>query len=38
MKLSKRLTKENRVSLAWALREGPEKYIAEKWPLFAQTG
>jgi hypothetical protein len=32
------IAKEKRVSLAWAVREAAEKYIAEKWPLFGQRG
>jgi predicted DNA-binding protein len=29
------IAKEKKVSLAWVVREAAEKYIAEKWPLFA---
>lgn len=27
------IAKDNRVSLAWVVREAAEKYIADKWPL-----
>src|ERR1700722_3259487 len=30
------IAKEKKVSLAWVVREAAEKYIAEKWPLFAR--
>jgi hypothetical protein len=30
------IAKEKKVSLAWVVREATEKYIAEKWPLFAR--
>lgn len=29
------IAKEKKVSLAWVVREAAEKYIGEKWPLFA---
>jgi predicted DNA-binding protein len=29
------IAKEKKVSLAWVVREAAEKYIADKWPLFA---
>jgi len=32
------IAKEKKVSLAWVVREAVERYIAEKWPLFAGTG
>jgi predicted DNA-binding protein len=31
------IARENKVSLAWVVREAAEKYIAEKWPLFARS-
>jgi predicted DNA-binding protein len=31
------IAKEKKVSLAWVVREATEKYIAEKWPLFARS-
>jgi len=31
------IAKEKKVSLAWVVREASEKYIAEKWPLFARS-
>lgn len=30
------IAKEKKVSLAWVVRDATEKYIADKWPLFAQ--
>ena len=30
------IAKEKKVSLAWVVREAAEKYIADRWPLFAQ--
>jgi len=32
------VAKEKKVSFAWVVREAAEKYIAEKWPLFAKEG
>jgi predicted DNA-binding protein len=29
------IAKEKKVSLAWVVREAAEKYIADRWPLFA---
>ena len=31
------IAKEKKVSLAWVVREAAEKYIADKWPLFARS-
>lgn len=31
------IAKEKKVSLAWVVREAAEKYIAERWPLFARS-
>ena len=31
------IAKEKKVSLAWVVREAAEKYIADKWPLFAEA-
>jgi predicted DNA-binding protein len=31
------IAKEKKVSLAWVVREAAEKYIEEKWPLFARS-
>lgn len=28
---------EKKVSVAWVMRDAVEKYIADKWPLFAQS-
>jgi metal-responsive CopG/Arc/MetJ family transcriptional regulator len=30
------IARQKKVSLAWVVREAAEKYIAEKWPLFAK--
>jgi predicted DNA-binding protein len=30
------IAKEKKVSLAWVVREAADKYIEEKWPLFAK--
>lgn len=32
------IAREKRVSLAWVVREAAEKYVADKWPLFAPRG
>ena len=32
------IAKDKKVSLAWVVREAAERYIAEKWPLFAASG
>ena len=29
------IAKEKKVSLAWVVREAAEKYITDRWPLFA---
>lgn len=31
------IAKQKKVSVAWVIRDAAEKYIAEQWPLFAQT-
>ena len=31
------IAKEKKVSVAWVVRDAAEKYIAEKWPLFAKS-
>lgn len=31
------IAKEKKVSLAWVVREAAERYISEKWPLFARS-
>lgn len=31
------IAKEKKVSLAWVVREAAERYISEKWPLFAKS-
>lgn len=30
-----KIAKEKKVSLGWVVREAVDKYIADKWPLFA---
>jgi predicted DNA-binding protein len=30
------IAKQKKVSLAWVVREAAERYLAEKWPLFAK--
>ncbi|MGI9072748.1 MAG: ribbon-helix-helix domain-containing protein [Bryobacteraceae bacterium] len=32
------IAKEKKVSLAWVVRDATEKYIDDKWPLFAKEG
>lgn len=29
------LAKDKKVSIAWIIREAAEKYVGERWPLFA---
>lgn len=29
------IARQKRVSLAWVVRDAAEKYVAERWPLFA---
>ena len=31
------IAKQKKVSLAWVVREAAERYLAEKWPLFAKN-
>jgi predicted DNA-binding protein len=31
------IAKQNKVSLAWVVREAVEKYVSDKWPLFGAT-
>ena len=31
-----RLAREKKVSVAWVVRDAAEKYVAEKYPLFAR--
>jgi hypothetical protein len=31
------IAKEKKVSLAWIVREATERYLSDKWPLFAST-
>jgi len=33
-----KLAAAKKVSLAWVVREAAERYVAEQWPLFANTG
>lgn len=30
-----KIAKEKKVSLGWVVREAVDKYLADKWPLFA---
>jgi hypothetical protein len=32
------IAREKKVSLAWVVREAAERYIGDKWPLFAKGG
>lgn len=32
------IAKQQKVSLAWVVRDATEKYIENKWPLFAEAG
>jgi predicted transcriptional regulator len=32
-----RIAQEKKVSVAWVIRDAVDKYIADKWPLFATT-
>jgi predicted DNA-binding protein len=29
------LARQNKVSIAWVVRDAVDKYVADKWPLFA---
>jgi predicted DNA-binding protein len=31
------IAKQNKVSLAWIVRDATEKYIDNRWPLFAEA-
>jgi hypothetical protein len=31
------IAREKKVSLAWVVRDAAEKYISDRWPLFAST-
>jgi metal-responsive CopG/Arc/MetJ family transcriptional regulator len=31
------IAQEKKVSVAWVVREAVDKYLADKWPLFAAT-
>ncbi|WP_154717073.1 ribbon-helix-helix domain-containing protein [Sterolibacterium denitrificans] len=31
------IAREKKVSLAWVIRDAAEKYVADQWPLFAQS-
>ncbi len=31
------IAKQHKVSIAWVVRDAVEKYVAEKWPLFASN-
>jgi predicted DNA-binding protein len=32
------IAKEKKVSVAWIVRDATEKYVEDKWPLFARRG
>lgn len=32
------IAKEKKVSLAWVVRDATERYVSDKWPLFASVG
>jgi hypothetical protein len=32
------IAKQNKVSLAWVVRQATEQYVGEKWPLFRKQG
>jgi len=32
-----RIARDKRVSLAWVMRDAAEKYVADQWPLLAQS-
>jgi metal-responsive CopG/Arc/MetJ family transcriptional regulator len=32
------IAKEKKVSVAWVVRDATEKYVGDKWPLFASQG
>lgn len=36
-KTLERIAQEKKVSVAWVIREAVDKYLADKWPLFAAT-
>ncbi|WP_296752873.1 ribbon-helix-helix domain-containing protein [Thiobacillus sp.] len=31
------IARDKKVSLAWVIRDAAEKYVADQWPLLAQT-
>ena len=31
------IAKEKKVSLAWVVRDAAEKYLSDRWPLFASS-
>lgn len=33
-----KIAKEKKVSVAWIVRDAAEKYVGERWPLFAVKG
>jgi len=32
-----RIARDKKVSLAWVIRDAAEKYVADQWPLLAQS-
>jgi predicted transcriptional regulator len=37
-KTLERIAQEKKVSVAWVIREAVDKYLGDKWPLFARPG
>jgi len=37
-KTLEQIAQEKKVSVAWVIREAVDKYLADKWPLFARPG
>jgi predicted transcriptional regulator len=35
-KTLEQIAQEKKVSVAWVIREAVDKYLADKWPLFAR--
>jgi metal-responsive CopG/Arc/MetJ family transcriptional regulator len=31
------IARQNKVSIAWVVRDATEKYVADKWPLFGKN-
>ena len=37
-KTLEQIAQEKKVSVAWVIREAVDKYLTDKWPLFARPG